>query len=91
MGSHAEKIVGWGETENRELINGLLEKMTRPEGIYRHDGQPGEVVIWDNRCLLHRGAPYDADKYRRYMRQTRVIGAGNTLTEYGSPPGAGAA
>lgn len=91
VGSHAEKIVGWGETENRELINGLLEKMTRPEGIYRHDGQPGEVVIWDNRCLLHRGAPYDADKYRRYMRQTRVIGAGNTLTEYGSPPGAGAA
>ncbi len=83
VGSHAETVIGWGEQESRELIDGLLENMTRPEDIYRHNWQPGEVVIWDNRCLLHRGCGYDADKYRRYMRQTRVTGDGNTLTGYG--------
>ncbi|MEM7426120.1 MAG: TauD/TfdA family dioxygenase [Pseudomonadota bacterium] len=82
VGSHAEKVVGWSEAKGRELLDGLLADMTRPEDIYRHDWRPGEVVIWDNRCLLHRGCGYDADKYRRYMRQTRVTGNGNTLTEY---------
>ena len=42
---------------------------------------PGDLVIWDNRCLLHRGTGYDADRYRRRMRQTRVRGAGPTLSE----------
>ena len=83
VGSHAEKVDGWGEAESRELLDGLLEKMTRPEDVYRHIWRPGEVVIWDNRCLLHRGCGYDADRYRRYMRQSRVIGDGNTLVEYG--------
>ncbi|HIM73109.1 MAG TPA: hypothetical protein EYM43_09170 [Alphaproteobacteria bacterium] len=44
-----------------------------------HDWDSGELVIWDNCCLLHRSTGYDADKYRRYMRQTRVNGAGPTL------------
>lgn len=83
VGSHAERIVGWGEEESRSLLDGLLDAMTRDEDIYTHAWQPGEVVIWDNRCLLHRGTGFDADKYRRYMRQTRVIGDGSTLTEYG--------
>ena len=83
VGSHAERVVGWGEAESRELLDGLLDAMTRDEDIYTHAWQPGEVVIWDNRCLLHRGTGFDADKYRRYMRQTRVIGDGSTLTEHG--------
>ena len=49
--------------------------------VYRHACQPVELVIWDNRCLLHRGSGYDADRHRRYMRQTRVRGAGSSLTE----------
>jgi alpha-ketoglutarate-dependent 2,4-dichlorophenoxyacetate dioxygenase len=39
------------------------------------------VVIWDNRCLVHRGEGYDADRYRRYMRQMRTKGDGPTLAE----------
>jgi len=49
--------------------------------VYAQDWRPGELVIWDNRCLLHRGAGYDADKFRRRMRQTRVCGAGPTINE----------
>ncbi|MCP5082945.1 MAG: TauD/TfdA family dioxygenase [Alphaproteobacteria bacterium] len=83
VGSHAERVVGRTDAESRELLDGLLEAMTRKEDIYSHAWQPGEVAIWDNRCLLHRGTGFDADKYRRYMRQTRVIGDGSSLTEYG--------
>ncbi|HIL06111.1 MAG TPA: TauD/TfdA family dioxygenase, partial [Acidimicrobiia bacterium] len=43
--------------------------------------QPGDTVFWDNRCILHRGTGYDANRFRRYMRQTRVRGTGPTLEE----------
>ena len=80
VGSHAKIIDGWEEAPSRDLIDGLLEEAIGEEHIYSHRWQPGELVVWDNRCLLHRGAGYDADKYRRYMRQTRVTGV-NTLLE----------
>ena len=80
-GSHAREIEGWEFDESRELLEGLVTKATKPEYVYAHSWQPGDLVVWDNRCLLHRGAGYDADKNRRYMRQTRVKGAGPTLEE----------
>ena len=81
VGSHAKAIDGWDEAESRALLDDLLDRATGDGHVYSHRWQPGELVIWDNRCLLHCGAGYDADKYRRYMRQTRVRGAGSTLDE----------
>ncbi len=81
VGSHARQVEGWDEAESRALLDDLLDRATGPEHIYTHPWRPGDLVIWDNRCLLHRGAGYDADKHRRYMRQTRVRGAGSTLDE----------
>lgn len=81
IGSHAKEIEGWGHEESRVLLDALLAEATRPTSIYRHRWQAGDLVIWDNRCLLHRGAGYDADAHRRRMRQTRVTGACNTLDE----------
>ena len=81
VGSHAREIEGWGFAESRDLLDGLLARTTEREHIYEHIWSPGDLVIWDNRCLLHRGSGYDADKYRRRMRQTKVQGAGSTLQE----------
>ena len=81
IGSHAREIEGWEFEDSRALLDGLLEEMTADEHVLSHRWQPGDLVIWDNRCLLHRGAGYDADRYRRRMRQTRVTGAGPTLEE----------
>ena len=81
VGSHARSIVGWGGIESRKLLDELLERATQPDLIYRHPWQVGDTVVWDNRCLLHRGAGYDANRWRRLMRQTRVAGKGNTLQE----------
>ena len=81
IGSHCREIEGMGYEESRPLLDRLTEEATRDEHIYAHKWRPGDVVLWDNRCLIHRGAGYDADRYRRYMRQTRVRGTGNTLEE----------
>ena len=81
VGSHAREIEGWEFEDSRALLAGLVEEMTAEEHVLAHRWQPGDLVIWDNRCLLHRGAGYDADRFRRRMRQTRVAGAGPTLEE----------
>ncbi len=81
VGSHAKAIAGWSDVDSRTLIDDLLERATRPENVYSHRWRTGDLVIWDNRCTLHRGAGYDADKYRRRIRQTRVQGKGPTLDE----------
>ena len=81
VGSHAREIEGWEFSKSRNLLNDLLARTTKADHIYEHRWSPGDLVIWDNRCLLHRGSGYDADKYRRRMRQTRVRGVGSTLEE----------
>ncbi|MDH3712476.1 MAG: TauD/TfdA family dioxygenase [Gammaproteobacteria bacterium] len=81
VGSHARSIVGWTGIESRKLLDDLLARTTRAQDIYPHQWRAGDTVIWDNRCLLHRGAGYDADRWRRRMRQTRVAGRGPTVEE----------
>jgi alpha-ketoglutarate-dependent 2,4-dichlorophenoxyacetate dioxygenase len=81
VGSHVSGIEGWSEQEARSLIDSLINEATRAESIYRHNWKPGDLVMWDNRCILHRGCGYDADRYRRRLHQTRVRGLGPTLAE----------
>jgi len=81
VGSHARSIEGWGDEDGRGLIDDLIARAVRPENIYQHRWKVGDLLIWDNRCLLHRGRPYDADRYRRRMHQTRVAGVSPTLEE----------
>tara|TARA_B100001057_G_scaffold196906_2_gene197648 strand:- start:4801 stop:5676 length:876 start_codon:yes stop_codon:yes gene_type:complete len=81
IGSHAKEIVGWNYADSRSLLDSLLSQTVVDENVYTHKWKPGDLVIWDNRCILHRGTGYDADKHRRFMRQTRVAGLGPTLEE----------
>lgn len=81
VGSHVRDIDGWQRDDSRPLLDALMNEATRPESIYRHRWQAGDLLMWDNRCVLHRGCGYDADKYRRLKHQTRVRGIGPTLAE----------
>ena len=81
VGSHARSIEDWRDEDARTLLDDLTAQATRPEDICRHRWQVGDLLIWDNRCILHRGKPYDADRYRRRMHQTRVAGVCPTLEE----------
>ena len=81
VGSHAREVVGWGRAESRALLDDLLARATRARDIYSHRWRVGDVLIWDNRCLLHRGRGWDADRYRRRLRQTRVACPCSTTEE----------
>jgi len=81
IASHVRTIEGMPDDEARALLERLMGEATRPESVYRHRWRAGDFVIWDNRCMLHRGCGYDADKYRRRMHQTRVRGWGPSLAE----------
>jgi len=81
VGSHVKEIEGMPDTEAKPLLERLIAEVTRPESIYQHRWQVGDFVIWDNRCLLHSGCGYDADKYRRRMHQTRVRGQAPSIAE----------
>jgi alpha-ketoglutarate-dependent 2,4-dichlorophenoxyacetate dioxygenase len=72
VGSHVKAIEGMPNEEAQPLIADLIGEVTRAESVYRHRWRAGDVVIWDNRCLLHRGVGYDEARYRRRMHQTRV-------------------
>ncbi len=81
VGSHVKQIEGMPEQKAKPLIKRLIDEVTRDESVHRHRWQPGDVMIWDNRCVLHRGCGYDAGKFRRRMHQTRVRGPCPSLAE----------
>ncbi len=81
VGSHVREIEGMPQQDAKPLIEKLIAEVTRPRSVYRHKWRVGDFVIWDNRCILHRGTGYDADKYRRRMHQTRVRGRGPSIAE----------
>lgn len=72
IGAHAKAITGWSDHESRELLDDLLARATRPEHTYRHEWRNGDVVVWDNRAVVHRATPYDGAKYRRLMQRTTI-------------------
>jgi alpha-ketoglutarate-dependent taurine dioxygenase len=72
LGTTTERVVGMEEEESRTLLNGLLERATAAEGVFRHTWWVGDTVIWDNRGVLHRGRPYDLDSPRELHRTTLV-------------------
>jgi alpha-ketoglutarate-dependent 2,4-dichlorophenoxyacetate dioxygenase len=72
IGAHAAAIVGWPAENSATLLAGLLDRATRPELVYSHRWQVGDVVIWDNRSVLHRATAYDAVNRRRLMQRTTV-------------------
>jgi len=86
VGSHACEIVGMPTDEARALLRELREAATRPGLVYRHRWQPGDLVMWDNRCMLHRGRPWDESKYRRVMHRTTVAGDGPTAPDDSPAP-----
>lgn len=79
IGAHAARIVGWPEEKGRALLDQLLALTTRPEACYSHAWRDGDLIVWDNRCCLHRATPYDSTRYRRLMQRTTVAGDGPTI------------
>jgi alpha-ketoglutarate-dependent sulfate ester dioxygenase len=73
LGASADYVVDMDLDEGRALLAELLDRATVPDKIYRHRWSVGDTVIWDNRGVLHRAAPYDPDMPREMLRTT-VLG-----------------
>ena len=70
VGRHASHIVGEDLESSRRLLHELAEKACQPPRIYTHQWQEGDLVIWDNRCVLHRGLPWPSHERRILFRTT---------------------
>lgn len=69
LGSHADHIEGWPKPDGRLLIRDLMEHATCEPFVYTHRWRVGDLVIWDNRCTLHRGRRYDDARDARDLRR----------------------
>lgn len=72
IGAHAAFIEGWSEADSRALLDDLVERASPPENIYSHAWQEGDVLVWDNRCVLHRATTFDSSRYRRHLERTTI-------------------
>jgi alpha-ketoglutarate-dependent 2,4-dichlorophenoxyacetate dioxygenase len=70
VGVHARQIQGWLTAESRMYLSDLLEHSTQRENVYVHEGETGDLVIWDNHSTLHRGRRYDITERRELRRIT---------------------
>ena len=76
IGNHATHVIGWPLDEGQRFLQELNDFAAQPRFIYVHKWRAGDLIIWDNRCTLHRGAGWDVFKYKRDLRRT-------TINEYG--------
>src|SRR2546425_11399440 len=74
LGPHASHVAGPPLDHGRALLKQLLEHVTQPQFRYRHEWTEGDLVIWDNRCILHRATPFDTTRYQRLLQRTTVSG-----------------
>ena len=78
IGRHAYGIPGLAPDESEKLLDELIAFACQPPRTVQHSWRPGDIVIWDNRCVLHRARPWNHAE-ARVMHHTRV--AGDTATE----------
>jgi alpha-ketoglutarate-dependent 2,4-dichlorophenoxyacetate dioxygenase len=70
----ASHIINKTVEEGQALLRELIEFATQPQFVYRHKWHVGDLVIWDNRCTMHRATPFTATHHVRDMRRTTIIG-----------------
>lgn len=73
IGAHAARVTGWSYSNSRVLLEELLAHATQERFVYRHRWSTGDLVVWDNRSVLHRATPFDDEAVRREMRRTSLI------------------
>ena len=79
VGSQATHVVGWPLDQGVALIEELIEYATQDRFIHTHSWTKGDLVIWDNQRVNHRGKPWDEEQYKRDLRRTTVQGSIPTM------------
>jgi alpha-ketoglutarate-dependent 2,4-dichlorophenoxyacetate dioxygenase len=85
IASHAYAIEGMDDRHARQLLAELMDETTRRDYVYAHKWRQGDVVMWDNRAMLHRGRPWDYNKERSMVRTTISATVADGLNEVKPP------
>ena len=80
LSAHASHILGWPVADGRLLLWDLTAHATQRQFVYSHKWAKGDLVIWDNRCTMHRGRPHD-ENAPRDLRRATTLDVGSTLEE----------
>jgi alpha-ketoglutarate-dependent 2,4-dichlorophenoxyacetate dioxygenase len=80
LSAHASHVIGWPIADGRLLLLDLNAHATQPAFVYRHEWRVGDLVIWDNRCTMHRGRAHD-ESQPRDLRRATTLDAASTLAE----------
>jgi len=89
LGSHVTHIVGWAKDESDSFIRAINSHIAKPEFRYVHKWRAGDLLVWDNRCTLHRATPYEVFRHKRDMRRATINEYGpevSSTTALGIPP-----
>lgn len=83
VASHAGRIFGMDDAEGRALIDDLVAHATRRQFVYTHRWRVHDLVMWDDRCTMHRGADFDDLRWKRDMQRATVADVANTCEQAG--------
>jgi len=72
LASHGSHVVGWPKERGRALLDELTTHATQAAFTHRHKWRSGDLILWDNRCTMHRATPYDEFNTRRDLQRTTV-------------------
>jgi alpha-ketoglutarate-dependent 2,4-dichlorophenoxyacetate dioxygenase len=73
LASHASRIMEMSLPEGRLLLWELMQHAVQPQFVYAHKWRDGDLVIWDNRCTMHRATPFDDSRHRRELRRVTTL------------------
>jgi alpha-ketoglutarate-dependent 2,4-dichlorophenoxyacetate dioxygenase len=85
IASHAARVIGMPEDEGAQLIEELTAHAVQRQFVYTHRWRQNDLVIWDNRCTMHRGTEFDDMRWRRDFQRATVADIANSCARTGVP------
>ncbi|MGE0727496.1 MAG: TauD/TfdA dioxygenase family protein [Acidimicrobiia bacterium] len=83
LASHAGRIVDMDEADGRALIDEAMAWATQRRFVHTHRWRVNDLVVWDNRCVLHRGRPFDDARWPRDAQRATSLDVANTVVQEG--------
>ncbi|MBU8539012.1 TauD/TfdA dioxygenase family protein [Falsiroseomonas tokyonensis] len=81
LSSHIGRIQGMPVPEAMALLRDLTEHATQRHFVYAHEWRNHDLVLWDNRCTMHRARPFEDTRYKRDMRRVTLMDSAPTLDQ----------
>jgi alpha-ketoglutarate-dependent 2,4-dichlorophenoxyacetate dioxygenase len=83
LASHLHRIAGLDDGEAQALVDQLTAHATQPQFVYRHRWRTNDLVMWDNRCTMHRGTDFDDTRWARDIQRATIADVDNSCVQAG--------